>query len=575
MVVRRKIIVLWVMWVILWPLLLLGAYQYYYVNISGHSLDIALFALLMGAVAWFPLTIKDNPVFFVNGISMVVFLVFGLFAEILLTQLAVIIVLLKIGAGKKDAYRYPLNMLMFSFVSVIAAEVFVLFGGSHASLAAQGQEQIAAIFGYALTIYLLNVVGNKLVDKLFYRRQIKLIDEGMKWEVVSALFTIPVGFVLFVIYTEIGIIGIFYLGIPFVFISIILMLLYSYREINRLLERTGEIGHRLTYRMDVANVYDVFTHEISQLLPVDYVYIYMVNNGNLRLERFCDVQLGAGLPPEPSNRDKSFSRTVWETGKPLQYRYAPANRRSDGRPDPAEPESVLSMPVEYGDTITGVVTVESVEKHAFEKMHFQVMNILTNYLGVAVENAKNYEVTKLQSERDGLTNLYNLTYMEKLLDNFFVSDDGTHEPAKASLIILDLDYFKQVNDTYGHEAGNEILCQIAARVSDIIGNKGTAGRYGGEEFVIFLPHIGLAESRQIAELLRAGVSDEPFYTQNHLSGDKQLTTVKVTVSVGVAAYPTHCETPSELFRHADRAMYMGAKRKGRNRVAVYKGLQTS
>ncbi len=63
MVVRRKIIVLWVMWVILWPLLLLGAYQYYYVNISGHSLDIALFALLMGAVAWFPLTIKDNPVF--------------------------------------------------------------------------------------------------------------------------------------------------------------------------------------------------------------------------------------------------------------------------------------------------------------------------------------------------------------------------------------------------------------------------------------------------------------------------------------------------------------------------------
>lgn len=94
---------------------------------------------------------------------------------------------------EKDAYRYPLNMLMFSFVSVIAAEVFVLFGGSHASLAAQGQEQIAAIFGYALTIYLLNVVGNKLVDKLFYRRQIKLIDEGMKWEVVSALFTIPVG----------------------------------------------------------------------------------------------------------------------------------------------------------------------------------------------------------------------------------------------------------------------------------------------------------------------------------------------------------------------------------------------
>src|SRR5699024_4559002 len=255
--------------------------------------------------------IRNNPIFFVNGISLAVFLIFGLFAEIILTQIAIIVVLLKTGVGKKDSYRYPLNMLMFSIVSIIAAIIFNLLGGSHETISAQSQEQVFAIFGYAAAIFLVNTLFNVVLDKILYRRNTRLIDEGIRWEFFTTLLTIPVGFVLFALYTEIGRSGIFYVGIPFVFISIILRLLYSYQKINRFLEKTGEIGHRLTNRLDLADVYDVFIQEVSHLLPVDYAYIFMADKERLVLERFEDVAHQTDPSFISIERNEAFSGTVW------------------------------------------------------------------------------------------------------------------------------------------------------------------------------------------------------------------------------------------------------------------------
>ncbi|QKY69585.1 sensor domain-containing diguanylate cyclase [Lentibacillus sp. CBA3610] len=577
MVTKRKVIFIWLLWLIFWPVILWLSYHHYYVNIENHIVDISLFGLFLGIVAWFPITIKDNPVFFVNGISMAVFLIFGLFVEIILTLLAIVIVLLKIGAGKKDLYRYPLNMLMFSIVSVISAAVFNLLGGSHETISAQSEDQIAAVFGYAISIFLFNTLLNKLLEKVLYNRKVKIFDEGLRWEFISASMTIPVGFVLFVLYTEIGIFGIFYLGIPFVFISIILMLLYSYQEINRFLEKTGDIGHRLTNRMELTNVYDVFIQEISDLLPIDYAYIFMANQDRLVLERFEDVHHQTDAPFRVIECREGFSGTVLRSGKPLLYKNA--SNWSDIKSEKIFPdtESVLSLPVEYGDTVIGVVTLESKARNAFEKMHLRVMTILTGYLGVAVENAKNYETAKLNSEKDGLTNIYNFTYIERLLEDHFdtMKREGIVKPA--SLIILDLDHFKHVNDTYGHEAGNEILAQVAQRLKAATGNNGVTARYGGEEFVVFLPDFDLVETVQMAETLRSDIFSESFNIENHMLDLNHPIDIRITASIGVATYPSDCETPSELIRHADRAMYIGAKQKGRNRVAVYnqEALETS
>ncbi|SDQ46152.1 sensor domain-containing diguanylate cyclase [Virgibacillus salinus] len=575
MVSKGKMKLTWILWFILWPAILWLSYNYYYVSMEDQIIDILLFALFMCIVAWFPLTINDNPVFFVNGISIAVFLTFGLFVEIILTQIAIVTVLAKTRVGKKDNYRYPLNMIMFSLVSVIGAGVFVQLGGNHQTIFTQSEEQVWAIFGYAITIFIANQFFNKLIDKAFYKRKVKIFDEGLRWEVISSLLIIPVGFVLFVLYSEIGRAGIFYLGIPFVFISVILMLLYSYKEINRYLEKTGEIGHQLTNRMELSSVYNVFINEISDLLPIDYAYIYIVEDNKLKLEQFYDLENNTEASFSSLKRNEAFSGKVWATGKSLLYKRASDWATVKSRKIPSDTESVLSQAVEYGEDIIGVVTIESKQKKAFEKLHFQIMDILTNYLGVALENAKNYELTKSQSERDGLTQLYNFRYMENLLEDYCDNLIENNSNENFSLLLLDIDHFKKVNDIYGHEAGNEILCQIAESLKSFIGERGVIARYGGEEFIVFLPYSGLSESTQIAENIRSLIADSPFTVHKHIINNTGPLNVSITTSIGISVFPIHCETPSELIRHADRAMYIGAKRKGRNRVAAYEDLKSS
>ena len=135
--------------------------------------------------------------------------------------------------------------------------------------------------------------------------------------------------------------------------------------------------------------------------------------------------------------------------------------------------------------------------------------------------------------------------------------------------MLDIDHFKQINDTYGHQAGNEILAKMATRLSDLIGTRGTLARYGGEEFVILLPDTDQQIALRIAENVRQTIANRPFTVQNELDPSLGFAEVNITVSIGVSTAPEDADDAMSLIRHADRALYIGAKRAGRNRVAEY------
>lgn len=571
MVMKKRIHILLLIWAIFWPLTILVSYKYYYfINIQGQFVDILLFSLFMCVVASFPLFINNYPIFFVNGISIAVFLSFGLFVEMVLTQIVILLVLSRVGISKKEFFRYPLNLLMFSSVSVLAALTFWLLGGNHESISFRSVQDIVAIFGYALSVFIANQVLIKVSLNYFYQKKAKLFDEGFFWELQSTLIVLPVGFVLFVLYTEIGRVAIFYMGIPFVMISLILKLLYSYQEINRYLEETGEIGHQLTKRMEVKEVYDVFITKLGQLIPMDGVYLYMVEDNKLKLVRYYDKSNELKPVSEQIEKQEAFSGKVWANRKPLIYGSS-KEWKTIHATSPPNTESIISLPIEYNNGIFGVVTIISKEKKAFGKVHQRILDILINYFGVAIENAKNYEITKANSEKDGLTGLYNHRYFKHVVEEYSAT---LNETSVYSMILLDLDFFKQVNDTYGHEAGNELLCLIAERLTKCIADKGLVARYGGEEFVISLPHVNLNQANAIAELIRRMIADTPFAIKNHISPVKRVENITVTASIGVAAYPDHCESPNELIRYADRAMYLGAKQRGKNKVAIYQELQT-
>lgn len=138
-----------------------------------------------------------------------------------------------------------------------------------------------------------------------------------------------------------------------------------------------------------------------------------------------------------------------------------------------------------------------------------------------------------------------------------------------SLILLDIDHFKSVNDTYGHQSGNEILIELAERLRNRIGDIGTVARYGGEEFVLLLPDMMKGDALKLAEQIRLLIANEPFTLLQSMDEEGKQILIDITASIGVATAPQDAEDSLALIRHADRALYVGAKRSGRNRVAEY------
>jgi diguanylate cyclase (GGDEF)-like protein len=161
-----------------------------------------------------------------------------------------------------------------------------------------------------------------------------------------------------------------------------------------------------------------------------------------------------------------------------------------------------------------------------------------------------------QSIRDGLTGLFNRHFMEIALDRELRRAARQKKPV--AIMMLDIDHFKQFNDTYGHEAGDTVLRELGEALLASVRNEDILCRYGGEEFVAILPDLTLDLAIERAEALRRMVSE----MRVRMRGESLR---EITVSIGVAVYPQYGETMEEVMRVADRALYE-AKNLGRNRV---------
>lgn len=173
------------------------------------------------------------------------------------------------------------------------------------------------------------------------------------------------------------------------------------------------------------------------------------------------------------------------------------------------------------------------------------------------ETSRAVESATLEKIQDPLTGLYNRRYMEIMLNHELQRAERAGYPV--SLIMMDIDHFKKLNDTYGHPAGDEVLRQLATLMKSQVRKADIACRYGGEEFLIILPETSLEIAAERAETLRQAFGD---LTIEH---DGQI--MKGKLSLGVAAFPEHARAPQQLVQVADSALY-AAKTGGRNRVVV-------
>lgn len=211
-----------------------------------------------------------------------------------------------------------------------------------------------------------------------------------------------------------------------------------------------------------------------------------------------------------------------------------------------EPHEHIIVPLLSGKRVVGVLSLYLPTGTEVDESSRELLMSIGNQIGMAVDNARLYEEAKLLSLRDPLTGLANRRGLETNLDEAIALADRYRHPLTVAM--LDVDYFKKYNDTYGHSAGDKVLVRVAQKLTCFCRAVDLAARYGGEEFLLILPESDLAEARIVAERLREAISNE----------------LGVTVSIGLAQFRPG-RGLHEMVNAADLALYH-AKQNGRNRV---------
>jgi len=228
---------------------------------------------------------------------------------------------------------------------------------------------------------------------------------------------------------------------------------------------------------------------------------------------------------------------------------------------PDVPSSFLSLPLIYKDEVLGVINFGRRGISSFSYQDVQMLSLTAGQIALAVANARLYTRTRELTVKDELTGINNRRHFQNMLQMEWKRAIRFHRPL--SLIMLDVDFFKDYNDTFGHLQGDQVLRQMGAILRRNLREVDTVARFGGEEFVLLLPDTDKRGAIAVAEKVRLLVEGHRFHTLDH----KQ--TRDITISAGVATYPDDVEEMDNLIDHADIALYR-AKEGGRNRIECFK-----
>jgi diguanylate cyclase (GGDEF)-like protein len=216
------------------------------------------------------------------------------------------------------------------------------------------------------------------------------------------------------------------------------------------------------------------------------------------------------------------------------------------------------VPLALKDRELGFMMIGKLKNLKYGRGEWQFLTTITNYCAVALDNSKLYEF----ATTDALTGLFNRRYFMHRLEREM--ERASRRNADLSLLMADIDSFKNINDTFGHQAGDQVLIDLGARLNAVTRNGGVVNRFGGEEFTILLPNVNKKNAAAMAEEIRAAIAGEPFV----FNSDGREIIVNITVSVGVAVFPHDAGDAMRIIDKADQALYL-AKAHGKNCVMAH------
>ncbi len=328
-------------------------------------------------------------------------------------------------------------------------------------------------------------------------------------------------------------------------------LLKTLERRNRELEVLIEIGKALTSTVDLEDVLTLIMDQVGRLLKTQSRSLL------LRDEETGDLTFEIAVSPAAEKLKgmkvpvgQGVAGWVAEHGEPLVISDVNNDERFSDEFDRVSSfitQSVLCVPVRSKDHILGVIElVNGPNEKIFKEADLQILLTIADYAAIAIENARNFMRVSELVITDDLTGLYNGRYLHTLIEEEI--ERVRRFGGKLSLIFIDLDFFKKVNDTRGHMVGSRTLSEVGQLIKNNVRKICKAARYGGDEFVIVMPNTGkngaMTLATKLCELFRA----YDFLDDSEVS-------FKMTASFGIATFPDDADSKDGLIRLADQAMY--------------------
>lgn len=335
-------------------------------------------------------------------------------------------------------------------------------------------------------------------------------------------------------------------------------------ELKRLQFATfTEIGKAITSSRDLKEILGMVMEKISELLqPKNWSLLLLDHETN---ELKFEIVVGAGSEKLKDLRLKvgeGVAGWVAREMKPLLVPDVNKDPRFCRKADEVShftTQSIICVPLTTRGKCLGVIElINKVEEDAgFSEDDLLVLTTLADFTAIAIENAIFLNKVQELTITDDLTKLYNSRFLHSRLD--YEVERARRFNYEISMIFLDLDYFKEVNDIHGHLAGSKLLKEVAGLLASMLRTVDMACRYGGDEFIILMPGTSKKNASLVAEKLRASIKEKAFLAEEGLD-------IRLTASFGVASFPQDADGKEELIHKADHAMY-DAKNRTRDAVA--------